>query len=332
MGKRSITIIVLAVLLAPIAAFSAARWLGFPWGASALRGGASDSAEVAADNAEAAAEVAAAAPVASDPSPVFVGDTWTIAARAIDDTASMPMNRALVGLARRYLGRPYNAYSLDRGTAERLQLDLTRFDCFLFIEQLLALVNSRDVTTQTEAVGQFGDHVRRLRYMDGQVDYCRRHHYFSRWAEAAERQGYLVNITRYLPGALSRERPLNFMSNHAGSYEPMKVARNRNCITALEGDLSVSQAYIPLAKLGEALPSLRSGDLFGLVTQVEGLDVTHVGMVEVSNGAVDAIHAAPGNGVIRSYDLANYAGQVDDVIGLMVLRPMPRPEGPDLTE
>ena len=328
MGKRSITIIVLAVLLAPIAGVSAARWLGLPWGATASREAASDSAKGVSE----APPAATSAPVASDPSPVFVGDTWTIAARAIDDTASMPMNRALLGLARRYLGRPYNAFSLDRSTAERLQLDLTRFDCFLFIEQLLALVNSRDVTTQTEAVSQFSDHVRQLRYEDGQVDYCRRHHYFSRWADAAERQGYLVNITRFLPGAVSRDRPLNFMSNHAGSYEPMKVARNRDCITALEGDLSVTQHYIPLEKLAAALPSLRSGDLFGLVTRVDGLDVTHVGMVEATDGTVDAIHAAPGNGVIRSYDLARYAGQVDDVIGLMVLRPMPRPGDPDLTE
>lgn len=259
--------------------------------------------------------------------PLYVADTWQQAARAIDDTATMATNRALIGLARRYLGRPYNAFSLDRSPQERLQLDLTRFDCFLFVEQLLALVNSRRVDTQTDGVNRFTDHVRQLRYDDGQVDYCRRHHYFSRWAEAAERRGYLVNITRFLPGAQTRQRALTFMSSNAASYEPMQQARNSRCIAELERNLEITQPYIPLSRLPEALPSLRDGDIFGLVTRVEGLDVTHVGMVELGPSAVDAIHAAPGVGVTRSLDLAAYAGSVEDVIGLMVLRPIPNPDG-----
>jgi len=47
---------------------------------------------------------------------------------------------ALVALARRAIGRPYSAFSLDQGPSERLRLDLARFDCFLFVEQLLVLV------------------------------------------------------------------------------------------------------------------------------------------------------------------------------------------------
>ena len=193
----------------------------------------------------------AATPLALEP--VYVADTWQQAARAIDDTTTLATNRALIALARRYLGRPYNAYSLDRSPQERLQLDLTRFDCFLFVEQLLALVNSRRVDTQTDGVNRFTDHVRQLRYDDGQVDFCHRHHYFSRWAEAAEQQGYLVNITRFLPGAESRQRALSFMSSNAASYEPMQKASNRRCITELEKNLEITQPYIPLSRLPEAL-------------------------------------------------------------------------------
>ena len=281
-------------------------------------------------------DLASSAPAAPSPSavaapasqaPELVGETPAIAVRAVDDTAGRPIGQALVGLATRYLGAPYRAFSLDKGPAERLRLDLTGFDCLLFVEQLLALVNSRAVHTQTEAVNQFVDHVRRLRYDEGRVDYCHRHHYFSRWAEAAERAGYLVNLTPYLPGAVTRPLKLNWMSTHPDSYAPMRNPANRDCITALEQGLSVGQSYLPLAQLPAALPSLRDGDLFALVTRLKGLDVTHVGLVRVEGDRVAAIHAAPGRGVMLSEDLARYAAGVPDVIGVTVLRPMPNPDG-----
>jgi hypothetical protein len=327
MGRATLTI-VLAALLAPLAGYTGARLLAGRGAIPAPHAAVTPTAApaVSASHAVAAVLARAAATAAVPPPPLFVGDTWRIAAAAIDDTAAMPMNRALIGLARRYLGRPYAAFSLDRNGPERLVLDLQRFDCFLFVEQLLALVNSRRVSTQTDGVNRFADQVRQLRYGEGKVDYCLRHHYFSRWAEAAERKGYVVNITRFLPGATARQRPLTYMSSHPGSYEPMRVPRHRECITALEKNLVVNQAYIPVARLPEVLPSLRSGDIFALVTKVNGLDVTHVGLVEVNGKAVDAIHAAEGRGVMRSPDLARYAAGVKDGIGLMVLRPMPRPE------
>ena len=86
----------------------------------------------------------------------------------------------------------------------------------------------------------------------------------------------------------------------------------------------IQQSYLPLSELETVLPSLRNGDLFGLVTRVQGLDVTHVGLVELVDGRVDALHAAPGRGVMRSMDLARYVRSVPDVIGVTILRPMPK--------
>jgi Protein of unknown function (DUF1460) len=258
-----------------------------------------------------------------DRTPKFVGKTRLLAAEAIDATAWAPMNQALVQLARRYLGLPFKGFSLDGGPKEQLVLDLTNFDCFLFVEQLLALSNSRKVNTQSEGVERFTQHVRRLRYVDGEVDYCRRQHYFSRWAEAAERNGYVVNLTPFLPGASQRKVALNFMSNHVASYKPMRLARNKQCITELEKDLVLNQPYIPLAALPGVLPSLRNGDIFALVTKVPGLDVTHVGFLEKRDGVVNAIHAAEGAGVIRSENFEKYAARVPDVIGVAIYRPRP---------
>jgi hypothetical protein len=63
------------------------------------------------------------------------------------------------------LGHPYIAFSLDAGPKEQLRLDLTSFDCFLLVEQLLALVHSR-------TIDDFPRQVMLLRYAKAKPNYC----------------------------------------------------------------------------------------------------------------------------------------------------------------
>ena len=256
------------------------------------------------------------------PPPLWSEGTPALLQQGLRLREGLAKGDALVVLARRAIGRPYSAFSLDQGPAERLRLDLARFDCFLFVEQLLALVQL-DPRRPAAAPQDFADGVRQLRYEGGRPTYCDRHHYFSRWAAAAQRQGVLTDITPTLPGARRRRIPLRFMGDHPEAYRPMRQAANRRCITQREAGLMVDQAYVPTGALEQALPHLRNGDIFGLVTRVKGLDVTHVGFVEVEGGRRHALHAAPGRGVMRSRDLARYGAGVDAVVGLMVLRPTP---------
>ena len=265
---------------------------------------------------------------AIDPSlPLYIGPTRRLAAQAIDDTAGSTLNQALIGLARRSLGRPSSTDPLDQQPTERLRLDLVHVDGLRFLEQLLALVNSRQVKTRTEAVDRFSDHVRQLRYEGGEVAYCRRHHYFSRWAQAAERQGYLVNLTPFLPGAQQRRRPLTILSSHPERHRPMRQPANRICITALEKTLAVDQAYVPLAGLSAVLPSLRSGDIVAFVTRRPGLDVSDTGVVDVTGRQINAIHTTAAPGVIRSQELTRRSREIDGVIGLAFYRPIPNSDG-----
>jgi hypothetical protein len=196
-----------------------------------------------------------------------------------------------------------------------LRLDLTSFDCVLLIEQLLALIHSRTLT-------EFPDQVRRLRYDNGQVDYCQRNHYFSRWAQNAEQLGLLQDITPTLPGASTRVRKLAFMSSHPSSYKPMHQERYRHCISQLERSLVVNQAYVPLSALSNAAAGLKNGDIFALVTAINGLDVTHTGILERTAAGLNAIHAVPERGVIRSYNFVGYASAVEDVVGVSFYRPL----------
>lgn len=257
-----------------------------------------------------------AAPFQAAATPLWVGDTRQQLEAKLPLAQQAPAGETLVRLARQLLGRPYNAFSLDRDPQERLRLDLTAFDCALLVEQLLAMIHSRSVS-------DFSQQVRNLRYGDGPVDYCTRNHYFTLWARNAERLGLVKDITASLPGATSRGRRLLFMSSHPNSYRPMRQPRARRCITALERDLIVKQNYVPIGALGGVAAQLRSGDIFALVTAVPGLDVTHTGFLERSGSGLHAIHAAPKRGVIRSLDFIRYAASVEDVVGISILRPQP---------
>jgi hypothetical protein len=121
-------------------------------------------------------------PMPSSSQVEWIGETRTQAEAKLPLSHQSPTGETLVSLARVMLGRPYRAFSLDAEPTERLRLDLTSFDCVLFVEQLLALINSR-------TIDDFPKQVKRLRYANAEPDYCQRNHYFSVWAKHAEVYG-----------------------------------------------------------------------------------------------------------------------------------------------
>jgi len=255
-------------------------------------------------------------PMPSSSQVEWIGETRTQAEAKLPLSHQSPTGETLVSLARVMLGRPYRAFSLDAEPTERLRLDLTSFDCVLFVEQLLALINSR-------TIDDFPKQVKRLRYANAEPDYCQRNHYFSVWAKHAETQGFLKDITYSLPGASTRIRKLTFMSSHPQSYRPMKQEHSRRCIAELEQHLSVNQTFVPLSSLSASTSKLKSGDIFALVTTINGLDVTHTGILERISRDLNALHAIPDRGVVRTTNFVRYASGVEDVVGVSIYRPLP---------
>ena len=222
--------------------------------------------------------------------------------------------QTVASLAQSFLGTPYVAFSLDEGGAERLRVDLTRFDCMLLVEQLLALAVSSDwpsfvATTQT------------MRYEAGRVDYCSRHHYFQSWAASAADQGWVEDVTDQVAGHQRRVLNLTYMSDHPSLYSPLQTPSTLRCIQEKERRLTIEQIYLPNDGLELASRSFQNGDLFAIATSVPGLDVTHMGVVVSDADGVSAIHAVPGKGVIRSHPFAAYVRSVPASIGVVVLRP-----------
>lgn len=257
--------------------------------------------------------------------PLIVGETRRLAARAIDDTAAADHAAALVALGRRLVGTPARSTPPGSGPPERLVLDLTAVDPLSFVEQLLALVNSRRVRTRTEAVDRFSDHVRRLRYGSGRADRCARLRQPRLWALAAARRGYLVDLTPFLPGARQRQVPLKdlFQSLPAGatplSGPPAPCPPPGSAVLAL--------AELPLEAVPAAVASLRSGDLFVLVGRAPDRQTTGIGLVDLERGRLGALLVHPGRGVVREPDLVQMARNRPGTIGITFLRSLPNADG-----
>jgi hypothetical protein len=248
------------------------------------------------------------------PAPAVVEGTRERFEQARALIQGLTVNEAIARLAESFLGSPYLAGSLDGAGPEQLRLDLTRFDCMLFIEQLLALALS-------DSFDQFVEHTRNLRYRDGRVTYCTRQHYFHDWVRSAQSQN-LLETTSGWPGETTRSLPLNFMSQQRQLYRPMQSEELFDCIRRREESRQVVQHYVPLHAIESVLPRVQSGDLFAIATRVEGLDVSHTGVLVREGGSVNAIHAAPGRGVMRSRSFARYLRSIPDAIGAVIVRPV----------
>lgn len=297
-----------AVLLTPVALVAAWRWITSP-----VRPERSEPPGQPPPR-SVPAPTASEGPALAPEGPLVLGDTGRLAARAIDDTAGAPLDRSLLALAIRFLGTPQPAVATAPPAQERLRLDLTSFSDLEFVEQLLALVNSRPVRSQKEGVERFGEHVRQLRYGGGTVQRCRRHRHRGLWARAAERQGYLVDLSPFLPGA--RRRRISAPAAAAavgGSPCPAPAAE--------------TAAYVPLGSLPAALPSLRSGDLFLLVGDAAPTEGGPIGVVERRDDRVGSIQVLPGQGVSRLGDLASFARGSAGTVGVTFLRPVPNGDG-----
>ncbi|WP_406604211.1 DUF1460 domain-containing protein [Bartonella gliris] len=170
-------------------------------------------------------------------------------------------------LSEAFLGTPYQANMLhgSENTPEKLIIDFRGLDCFTYLDYVEAL---RKSTSQTE----FIENVIRTRYIDGNVSFLNRKHFFTDWAN---REYKLADdITAQIsPDAVSVEKYLNKKAD-GGNYLPGLPIVKRNI------------TYIPSSFINEEVISrLQSGDFIGIYTKLPGLDVTHVGFfIMTDNG------------------------------------------------
>ena len=238
--------------------------------------------------------------------------------QAVGTGGSMP---ALVArVAEQFLGVPYGAQGWSE--ADQLASRLNAFDCVTLVETSLAI--ARAVARQ--APGSYPRELMTLRFRDGKPDgFASRLHYFSDWIADNERRGHLRDITRELGGEADA-RKIHYMTSHWESYQKVKVQADYDAIAAVETAMNARARYVlPKARVAEVLDRLETGDIVAMATNIEGLDVVHVGLVyRKPDGAVHLLHApVPGDVVCVSRKaLPDYLKTFDAHVGVIVARPL----------
>lgn len=200
-----------------------------------------------------------------------------------------------------FLGTRYQANTLvgSASSPEALVVNFNAVDCFTFADYVEALSQSRDRQS-------FLQNLTKIRYINGQIDYRSRRHFFTDWSAVAPRNA--LDITPTLsPRSRAVRKQLNARPG-GGEFVPGIGVRPRVV------------NYIPGSAVDDRLiDKLKNGDYVGIYSPLRGLDVSHVGMVVRHGGRVwfrDASSAFSLRKVVDSPFLA----YVRATPGIVVLR------------
>ncbi len=229
----------------------------------------------------------------------------------------------VIEIGRRFLHAPYKTGTLEAGGKKKLVVNFTQFDCFTFLETVLALakcaVQGRITVREFRRVLQF------IRYRSGIItDYSSRLHYFTDWLWNS-RQKKVVQDTSILLGGEPRRKKINYMTAHRASYPGLKSENEFQKMLIVEKNLS-RKTFCVIKKNKVTLQEgkIKTGDIVAFVTEQEGLDVAHVGFAYWQGKNLHLLHASSKEGgvVISKKTFVTYLKQNKKFTGIIVARPL----------
>lgn len=239
------------------------------------------------------------------------------------NTSKLSMGEIMQKVAKQFLGSAYEVGLLETLEKEKIFISFNKFDCVLFVETVLAI--TRNITLNNVEYQTFTKHIQEQRYINGLMNgYCSRLHYFSDWINDNQKRGNVKNITENL-GGIKFKKKLNFMSKNRELYP--KLASNEvnyKCILERENKINkLVLNYIPNTQVKQIYSKLKPGDIISIATSIDGLDVTHTGLIyQTKEGNIGFIHASPAGQVTIAGDLQKYVINVEKSVGIIVARPV----------
>lgn len=230
----------------------------------------------------------------------------------------------MLDVGKYFLGVAYAGNTLERQGREALVINLREFDCFTLVENCFALAGV--IQKDKAHFRDYASQLKRVRYRHGILaGYSSRLHYFSDWLYDNEQKGILKNVTRRSGGEPFRKN-FNFMTRHREEYPALSSEKSYREMLAIEKRLSGRILHrIPKAASGKFKGMVENGDLIAITTDIEGLDVTHVGLAIQLRGAIHILHASEieEKVVISDVTLHQYLSRRKTMTGIMIGRTMP---------
>jgi len=222
------------------------------------------------------------------------------------------------------LGTPYVGQTLEVSDSEKLVINLRELDCTTFAENCLAL--ARTLRMKKPEFDDFARQLQFIRYRDGiRNGYPSRLHYFSDWIYDNNRKKTVKDMSQEIAHTLIPNL-VNFMTTHKKNYPALTNNPDfMSTMAGLEAEISGRMTwFIPKNNLPEFEDKLNDGDILGITTDIEGLDISHVVVALRIDGRIRFIHASSTERkvVISDEPLFDYLSRSKMSSGIMVARPL----------
>lgn len=235
-----------------------------------------------------------------------------------------PIREVIVEVGKSFLGSPYEARTLEVAVDERLVVNLRAFDCVTYVENVL--VSARLIKKMDLNFSSYKQELQYVRYRRGIIDkYPSRLHYFSDWIHDNEQKDVVVNATELL-GGFPYKKSINYMTANRERYMQLANDAYFEEMKKIEAELSKRPMYyLPKERVQAAQNGIQSGDIIGITTTIEGLDVIHTGLaLRMADGALHYLHAPNVRGEVKITEkpLHKYLAGNSGHTGIMVARPL----------
>ncbi len=234
-----------------------------------------------------------------------------------------PINEIIVEIGKSFLGTDYDAFALEKPESEQLVINLTGLDCTTYLENCLTF--ARCIKQNKTSLEEYKNELIKIRYRDGIINqYPSRLHYFSDWIYDNVKKGIVEDITKELGGEPIKFN-VSFMSTHPENYKHLK--NNPQFIPIIkqqENEINKREyCFITKEKVNLIDNQIQNGDLIAITTNLDGLDIGHIGIaVKMKDGKIHFMHAPlVGSKVqISQKPLSEYLLGIKKHTGIIVLK------------
>ena len=245
----------------------------------------------------------------------------------LTEAQRMPQNTNwTLHFAKKFLGRPYVAHTLDNNEYERLVVNTRQLDCTTFVETVIAL--SLCAKNGKTGFNDYCAYLTKIRYAGGKVAYTHRNHYFTSWIEENTKNGIAHEIQSInAPFTAVQTVTANFMSTHVSAYSMLNRHREwlSDIIRQERAVTGKKYRYIPTSAVNssQAMKSaVHDGDIIAIVTNKKGLEIAHLGIAVWKS---DGLHMIDASSVAKkvineTLTLKQYLQRHPSHLGIRVVR------------
>ena len=245
-----------------------------------------------------------------------------------EDWVRLPIGELMGKIALEFRGTPYKGFTLELSKdLEYCVVNLKGLDCVTFFEDTLGI--ARMLKKGHSHPDDLLDEVRFTRYRGGRMgSFPSRLHYTTDWFVDNEEKGVVDIVTPDLPGAVPFTQKVGIMTQHPEMYRQLATHPQYVSEMKLIEDTINERTlkYLPMDKLEAAEPLLQTGDIIGVCTTEEGIDIAHTGLVIKDESGVahfmDASSARSRMQVTLEPQISKCLNWSNKLTGIMVARPL----------